>query len=116
MSDFEKLPEEISKAGFTYRLYCRKGKYAICEQYMKEVACPIPGEPKKNVLIGYEVIVIRKQKAQTFFGREYPAKEIYPGPESWGTFGFSFKNLKDAKNKFEYLISISDGRKKRLAS
>jgi len=34
---------------------------------------------------GYEVIVIIKAPAEQKFGEDYPARELYPGDEDWGT-------------------------------
>jgi hypothetical protein len=33
----------------------------------------------------FEVIVIKKERAKTIFGRSYPAREWYPFSEDWGT-------------------------------
>jgi len=107
----EKLPLEINKGAFIYRQNIRKGKYAIYEQILKRVDCPMPGEPKKNVLIAYEVIQIKRQKATEFFGRSYPAKEIYPCSNDWQTYAWTFKELRSALDKFKTLTQDSDSRK-----
>lgn len=33
---------------------------------------------------GYEVIVVKKAPAEFKFGKNYPAREVYPGNEEWG--------------------------------
>jgi len=104
----EKLPLEINKGAFIYRQNIRKGKYAIYEQILKRVDCPMPGEPKKNVLIAYEVIRIKRQKAQEIFGKSYPAKEIYPKSSDWELYGWTFKDRRSALSKFKDLTRASD--------
>lgn len=39
---------------------------------------------------GYEVIIVRVQKACQKFGRWYPTHERYPRSEDWGTYGWTY--------------------------
>jgi hypothetical protein len=39
--------------------------------------------------IGWEAIKIKKAKAAVIFGKSYPAREVYPGNEDFGTYALS---------------------------
>ena len=99
----QKLPKEITKTGFFHKQIDRKGKFALYEKVLIDVACSAKGELDKNLTIGYEVIIIRKQKAHERFGTQFPAKELYPSSETWGTYGWTFIQYLDACNKFKEL-------------
>lgn len=47
-------------------------------------------------LLGYEVIVIRRQTAQERFGKQLPAKELYPSSEEWGQYAWTLGNKSSA--------------------
>lgn len=47
-------------------------------------------------LLGHEVIVVKKAPPQAMFGREYPARELYPSSEDWGRFAWTVKDRDDA--------------------
>jgi hypothetical protein len=64
----EPLPAEIRKHHRTMRQVWRDENTAIYEYFG-----------------GFEVIVIVKAPAEQKFGRDYPARELYPGDEDWGT-------------------------------
>src|SRR5262245_54776352 len=46
-----------------------------------------------GAFIGYEAIAIKRQEACRVFGRQYPAKELYPCSEDWGKLAISVSDL-----------------------
>jgi hypothetical protein len=50
--------------------------------------------------IGWEAIKIKKQKARTIFGKDYPNREVYPGNEDFGRYALSI----GAQYDLEYAI------------
>lgn len=52
----------------------------------------------------YETIKILRHDGYELAGNAIPPSEVFPGSEQWGLWGFSFTNLKDAKNKLDELI------------
>jgi hypothetical protein len=112
-----KLEKYINRGKFIYKQILRKGRFSIYEQYLKK-SKNILGDPnlkdlESYTLIGFEVIAIRRRKAKDIFDKSYPPKETYPSSAEWGTNGFTFQNYKEAMNKFESLVLLADGRKKR---
>jgi len=98
----KKLETKFKKWNFNFVQLERKGKYAIYEKYL--IAPPEPAkEDEKIPSIGFEVIVAQKQKEHERFGQTFPAKELYPSSETWGTYGFTFCTLKGAYKKFKEL-------------
>jgi len=80
------LPTRFSRREFTYRQIARKGIWAIYEQIWN-------GSSNANPC--YEVIRIRRSSARQIGGVKLAAAEMYPPPESWGKYGFTFTD-KDA--------------------
>ena len=52
----------------------------------------------------YEVIVIRTLPAATIMGKDTPERESCPGNEQWGTSGWTYKTLNEAKIKMQDLL------------
>lgn len=52
---------------------------------------------------GYEVIRITKRPAESFFGRQYPARESYPSTSDWGTLAWSYITFPKALKQYERL-------------
>jgi hypothetical protein len=78
----KELDTELTEQNRILRQVMRLGTialYAVCQ----------PG----GVLIGYEVIRIRRLPAQTVFGREYPEREAYPSNEQWGQLAWSWRAI-----------------------
>ena len=59
-----------------------------------------------DMLIGYEVAVIRVRRAEEAFGKSYPEREVYPGNEDWGMYGWSYQalDLAGAQKRFDSLL------------
>lgn len=86
------LPEEFSQNGFEFKEIERKKDIAIFAQH------------KSNGLVGYEVIKINKHEGYEIAGNKIEPAEIYPSAQQWGTFGWTYSTLKEAKEKFNKLI------------
>lgn len=86
------LPLEIPKNKFLLRQIRREGVAAIYAQHQES-----------GRVQGYEVIRIREGKEWSAFGKTYPAAEIYPSSEQWGTYGWTYSCLADAERRFRKL-------------
>jgi hypothetical protein len=56
--------------------------------------------------IGWEAIKIKRAKARIIFGKSYPEREVYPGPEDFGRYALSVGaqyDLEHAKAKAKTL-------------
>ena len=83
---YEPLAIEITQnGGHCYRQVGRNDDTAVYEQL-----------GHYGQLLGYEVIRIKKQDACRMFGKDYPAKELYPSSEDWGSLAFTVNTLKRA--------------------
>lgn len=93
----EKLPLEIKKNHYDYKLISRNDKAAIYGQYL----------PGGELLIAYEVFQIREQQASTSVinGQiiNYIEKELFPSDEEFGKTAWSFNNLENAEKCFNGL-------------
>jgi hypothetical protein len=58
-----------------------------------------------KTFLGYEVIAVKRQEAGRVFGRQYPAKEIYPCSEDWGKLAISTSDLDRAMDAARELSS-----------
>lgn len=84
-------PTVFSHSGFTLTQLKRTGNIAIYKQ------------TKGKQSRAYEVVIIRKAKAWTAFGKDFPAAEYYPKSEDWGTCGFTYCTIEGAERKFAEL-------------
>ena len=80
------LPTRFSRGEFTYQQIAREGGWAIYEQIW---------HGKSDAQPCYEVIRIRRSSARQIAGVTLAPAEMYPPPESWGKYGFTFTD-KDA--------------------
>src|SRR6516225_71961 len=80
------LPTRFTRGDFTYRQIAREGMWAIYEQIWNG---------SSNAKPCYEVIRIRRSSARQIAGVTLAPAEMYPPPESWGKYGFTFTD-KDA--------------------
>jgi hypothetical protein len=90
---YEPLPIEITQnGGQHYRQVWRDKHAAVYEQ-----------RNAFGAFIGYEAIAIKRQERDRVFGREYPAKEIYPCSQDWGKLAIStsdFDRAVDAAKEY----------------
>ena len=98
----EPLGGTVKVNGRLYQLVERIGQVAI---YWARVSSNAPA-----AAIMYEVIVIRTAPAQKFpSGAQVPFREVYPGSNQWGTYGFTYtanshtKPLLAARQKMQEL-------------
>jgi hypothetical protein len=92
----ETLKEKFTKNRLYYKLLDRTDKAALFEQKLPE------GE-----IAGYEVCKIYIQKACTFYGRDYPEKELIPPDEQFGYDGSKAFFPADLNKAKKYLISFT---------
>jgi hypothetical protein len=92
------LPLRFTKNGFLYWRVCRTDKAAIYEQ--KEV---------ETGRVWFEVWKIRARGSFTLNGRQYPAMEREPGAASWGTYGWTFYTMPDARKRYDLLNGRDNG-------
>jgi len=83
--------------GFTFKLIQREGKLAIF------------GKTKPNhSRVTWEVVKLQTHKAHTWpSGETSPEREAMPSPESWGTLGWSYLTLQDARRRFASLATMA---------
>lgn len=92
-TDYERLPEVVSDLngvgipGLTATLVERTDKKAMYKRW-------------DNV---WEVFRIKVQKEKEIFGKAYPAHEIYPGNEDFGSIAWCYSDEKLAKQRYEVL-------------
>lgn len=82
---YQQLAKEMTQNGrHHYKQVWRDENAAVYEQY-----------GMSGLFLGHEVIVIKKQSPTHIFGKDYPAKELYPCSEGWGTFAWSVDRDRD---------------------
>jgi hypothetical protein len=95
---YARLFGEFRQSGFTLIQLKRVGNVAIYQQ------------TKKKQATAFEVVIIRRRKASTAFGKNFPATEYYPHNEDWGTYGFTYRGLEDAELKLVELFGKETGK------
>lgn len=88
-SPSRKIKSEFRKYGFNYRLIRRQGNVVIYEQ-------------EKHGQISYEVMRVQTVTSPTKFHQI--SDEYLPGPNSWGTYGWTLTTLADAEKRFEEIV------------
>lgn len=86
------LPIRFEKNGFLYWQICRTDKAAIYEQSM--------GDGRG---VFYEVWQIRRRPAQVMKGQHYPPTERGPGTQDWGSYGWTYYTLPEAKKRYDLI-------------
>ena len=86
-----KIPETYSKGGFNYTLIERKDNVAIYEQ-------------RKNAILQYEVVIIRKRKKDNDFAGTKSGDEYLPSTCEWGKFGWTYVTIDKAREKMSKII------------
>ena len=54
--------------------------------------------------VHWEVVVLQREPEQTIKGKVYPAHLRYPGNEEWGTYGWTFTDITNARQKWAALV------------
>lgn len=89
--NYKPLKESFSRKGFTFTLLKREGDKAIYEQKMG------------SKLLAYEVIKVRRHDGYTIAGVFMEPSETYPSDSDWGTYGWTYTKLEQAKTKYDSL-------------
>lgn len=77
------------------------------EQVEREGDLAIYRKTKGENQEGFELIVIQKRAEHTWpNGNTTPPHEAYPSSESWGTSGFTFNALTDARHRLNALAAV----------
>jgi hypothetical protein len=89
----KKIPTTYNKDGFNHELLEREGNVAIYEQR------------KSTHSSGYyEVVVIRKRKADNDFAGTKAGDEYLPCTNEWGIYGWTYLTLEKAREKMSKII------------
>jgi hypothetical protein len=81
--NYEPLPIEITQnGGHHYRQVWRDDYAAVYEQ-----------RNPFGAFLGYEAIAIKREEPCHAFGKDYPARELYPCSEDWGKLAISVSDL-----------------------
>ena len=59
----------------------------------------------KDIILAYEVGVIRMQDETQLFGKKFEACEMWPSASQWGTYGWTCNTIEDARKRFNDLVS-----------
>jgi hypothetical protein len=54
-------------------------------------------------LVAYEVVRIRVEQPGEAFGKSYPLREVYPGTNQWGSYGWTCRSLDEARAKSKWI-------------
>jgi hypothetical protein len=85
---YARLPIEITQnGGHHYRQIWRDEHAAIYEQ-----------RNAFGAFLGYEAIAIKRAEPCHAFGKDYPARELYPCSEDWGALAISTVDLERARD------------------
>jgi hypothetical protein len=97
-SSYKELSPSLKRQGFIYRQLVRSGKWAIYAQYAKN--------PER--LVAYEVVKIGRHNGFSIAGMFFPPAETYPTSSMWGSHGWTYSKIDDAKKSFSEKLT-SDG-------
>jgi hypothetical protein len=101
---YDALPIELTQnGGHHYRQIWRDDYAAVYEQ-----------RNAFGAFLGYEAIAIKRAKPCHAFGKDYPARELYPCNEDWGTLAVSVSGLDramDAAREFSRRAKQSQTRR-----
>lgn len=82
------LPISLRKNGFIYTQVYRGTRSCIYEQRVGQI------------LIAFEVFIIRERSERSILGKIIPAKEIFPSNEDFGKTAWTYWTLEQAMKKF----------------
>lgn len=86
----KKLDKKFTSKGFNYTEIIREGNKAIYRQ-----------DKDGYTTSSFEVVKISKHNGYELNGTKIAPAETYPSTSLWGTQGWTFTNLNDAKKKFK---------------
>lgn len=86
-----KLEKEFNSDGFAFRQLDRQGAVAVYEK-------------KKGDVVSFETVYIQERPEIRWpNGSITPEREVMPGNEQWGIFGFTYVDRSAAFKKMAYL-------------
>jgi hypothetical protein len=94
---YQELPTKFNHLIFEYNQIWRDKDVAVYRQ--SSVYCN-----------RFETIIVQYVQAGMAFGKEYPAREIYPYAESWGEHGFTYTSEEEAIKKARNLLKGNKAR------
>jgi len=86
----KKIEKSFVSKGFEFKQVLRDGDMAIYEKHAPGSKCS-----------SYELIHITSHNGYVIAGNKIPPSEVYPGDSQWGTYGWTYTTLKDAKAKLD---------------
>lgn len=89
----KRLPIETEKNGFQFTQIERNDTAAIYRQHRGSIVSTV----------AFEVWKIRIAPEGDVFGKHYPEREVPPSNEDFGTWGWTFGTIEDARNKYQSL-------------
>jgi hypothetical protein len=107
----KELAFPFQSGGFIHELVIRNEYAAIVKRTRaKQAGYQVPP-------LHYEVIKIRQHDGWTLpGGKIIEPGEMYPRSEKWGTSGWTYKNMDDAKRKYAHCRPTPDAKKGGLKS
>ena len=85
------LPQTLRKNGFTY-IQVRRGRRSCLYE-----------QRHSDIVVGYEVFLIRTSRERHIAGKILEAKEVFPNNSAFGYWAWSFYTLEKALIKFQSL-------------
>lgn len=87
------IPEQYNKDGFNHHLLHRHGDVAIYEQ-----------RKPTHTSSYYEVVIVSKHAKDNDFVGTKAGDEYLPSTSEWGTYGWTYLTLEDAREKMSKII------------
>jgi hypothetical protein len=89
----------FTSSGFTHELLEQSGQVCLVHRH------------KEGSQEHFEVVVLRWRKEHTWpNGKVSPAGYGYPSSEDWGTYGFTYRDEKSARNRLISLLQAQNSR------
>ena len=88
------IAAEFAKSGFSHKVIDRRGMVLLVQRQHSDVPHP-----------HWEVVKIRVKPERLLHGQRVEEGEAYPSPEDWGTYGWTYSTLEDARAKFDSLTT-----------
>ena len=86
----KKIEKLFTSKGFEFKQVMRDGDMAIYEKHAAHSKCS-----------SYELIYITSHNGYEIGGNKIPPSEVYPSDTQWGTYGWTYVTLKDAKENLK---------------
>ena len=84
----------FKRHGFTYNQLQRVGDVAILAQSKPDLS-----------RVWFEVVIVQRHDGHVIHGQNVPPAEYMPSAETWGRFGFTFRDNHSAQAKFDALVA-----------